>query len=75
MSEVSDRVFSSVLHPTDFSTSSHMAFEHALKIAVANRLHINVVHVDRGKGDGPAWIELPHIRETLERRALLPEDS
>lgn len=75
MSDVLDGVFSSVLHPTDFSTSSHMAFEHALKVAVANRSHFNVAHVDSEKGDGPAWTEFPHIRETLERWGLLPEGS
>ncbi len=75
MSDVSDRAFSSILHPTDFSASSHMAFEHALKIAIANRSRFSISHVEEGKSDGPAWIEFPQIRETLERWGLLPEGS
>ena len=59
MSDVSDRAFSSILHPTDFSASSQLAFEHALKIAVANRSRFNIAHVDEEKGQGPDWIEFP----------------
>lgn len=75
MSDVSGRAFSSILHPTDFSTPSHTAFEHALKIAVANRSRFNISHVEKEKVDGPAWVEFPQIRETLERWGLLPEGS
>ena len=75
MPEVSDRAFSSILHPTDFSVSSHAAFEHALKIAVANRSRFNISHVEKEKADGPAWIEFPQIRETLEGWGVLPEGS
>ena len=75
MSDVSDHAFSSILHPTDFSASSHMAFEHALRIAVANRSRFSISHVEKDKGDGPAWIEFPQIRETLERWGLLSEGS
>ncbi len=75
MSDVSSRAFSSILHPTDFSAPSHTAFEHALKIAVANRSRLNISHVEKAKDDGPAWIEFPQIRETLEGWGLLPEGS
>ena len=75
MSGVSNRAFTSILHPTDFSTPSHTAFEHALKIAVANRSRLNISHVEKDKVDGPAWIEFPQIRETLESWGLLPEGS
>ena len=75
MSDVTKSTFSSILHPTDFSASSHMAFEHGLKIAVANRSRFNISHIEKEKGDGPSWIEFPQIRETLERWGLLPEGS
>lgn len=75
MNEISDRAFSSILHPTDFSASSQMAFEHALKIALANRSHLNIAHVEKDIGKGPGWLEFPHTRKTLERWGLLSEDS
>jgi nucleotide-binding universal stress UspA family protein len=75
MSDNAKQMFTSILHPTDFSAPSHIAFEHALKIAVANHSRFNICHVDAGKGDGPTWIEFPQIRETLEAWDLLPEGS
>ncbi len=75
MSDISSRAFSSILHPTDFSTSSHTAFEHALKIAVANQSRLNISHVENEKDGGPAWIEFPQVRETLEGWGLLPKGS
>lgn len=75
MSLSAERAFTTILHPTDFSASSHTAFEHALKIAVANRSHFSISHVQTDKSEGPTWSEFPQIRETLERWALLPKDS
>ncbi|MDH3659756.1 MAG: universal stress protein [Alphaproteobacteria bacterium] len=75
MSEVAERAFPSIFHPTDFSASSNQAFEHALKIAVANRSRFSISHVDTKEGDGPEWTDFPHIRSTLERWSLLPKGS
>ena len=75
MAEGVDRAFSSVFHPTDFSASSHAAFEHALRIAVANRSRFVISHVQTEKSDNPAWTDYPQIRDTLERWALLPKGS
>jgi len=75
MLEGSGGTFSSILHPTDFSASSQMAFEHALKIALANRSRFNIAHVEQDMGDKPDWREFPHIRETLESWGLLSKDS
>jgi nucleotide-binding universal stress UspA family protein len=75
MSEVVDRAFPSIFHPTDFSASSDTAFEHALKIAVANRSRLSISHVETTEGDGPEWTEFPQIRATLERWSLLPKGS
>jgi nucleotide-binding universal stress UspA family protein len=52
-----------------------MAFEHALKLAVANRSRFSIAHVEMHKGEGPAWTDFPQIRETLERWSLLPKGS
>ena len=76
MSDNAHRAFASIFHPTDFSASSHTAFDHALKLAVANRSHFCVSHVATSKDkDGPGWSDYPHIRETLMRWSQLPEDS
>jgi nucleotide-binding universal stress UspA family protein len=75
ISDMAINAFASILHPTDFSASSQAAFEHALKIAVANRSRLGISHVETKGGDGPAWTDYPQIRETLERWALLDKGS
>ena len=50
----------SIVHPTDFSPRSTAAFAHALRIALATKCKLNVVHIlqdDAGEG----W-ESPHAR-------------
>ena len=63
-----------VLHPTDFSPASQVAFIHALAIALRARAALTVLHIDR-KADPTPWNEFPPIRTTLERWALLPHGS
>ncbi|MFN8545217.1 MAG: universal stress protein [Candidatus Binatia bacterium] len=56
----------SILHPTDLTRASEIAFDHALRIAVATGARLTVLHVD----DGPAHTapeDFPHVRETLAR--------
>ena len=62
----------SVLHPTDFSESSLIAFHHALKTAMLARTRLTLLHV---AGDDSQWSEFPGIRETLERWGALPKGS
>jgi len=38
-------VIRSILHPTDLSPASYLAFCHALRLAVAARAKLNFVHV------------------------------
>jgi nucleotide-binding universal stress UspA family protein len=63
----------SVLHPTDFSESSLVAFHHALKAAMLSRSKLTLLHVST---DGSSqWSQFPGVRETLERWGALPKGS
>jgi nucleotide-binding universal stress UspA family protein len=63
----------SVLHPTDFSEGSKVAFHHALKAALAAKSELTLLHVCT---DGNSeWADFPGVRETLERWKLLPQNS
>lgn len=67
------QIIESVLHPTDFSEGSKVAFYHALKAALTARSRITLLNVsDDGR---PKWSKFPGVRETLERWKLLPEGS
>lgn len=63
-----------IFHPTDLSTASEVAFVHALKLALATRGELRIMHVDP---DIPQtdWSALPRVRDTLARWGLLPPDS
>src|SRR5829696_9351018 len=66
-------IIDSVLHPTDFSEGSKVAFYHALKAALTARSKITLLNVS---SDGKhRWSEFPGVRETLERWDLLPPGS
>ena len=63
----------SVLHPTDFSEGSLVAFHHALKAAMLSKSKLTMLHVST---DGTSeWSRFPGIRETLERWGALPKGS
>ena len=62
----------SVLHPTDFSESSLVAFHHALKAAMLSRCKFTLLHVSDGASE---WSQFPGVRETLERWGELPKGS
>ena len=63
----------SVLHPTDFSESSLVAFHHALKTAMLSKSRLTLLHVST---DGNSeWSQFPGVRETLERWGALPKGS
>ena len=57
----------SILHPTDFSETSEIAFAHALAIAIKNKADLTILHVEADKNKEMNWHEFPAIRETLER--------
>ena len=62
-----------VLHPTDFSSGSQVAFCHALKASLLTVSELTLLHVSRN-GDS-RWSGFPGIRETLERWGSLPKNS
>lgn len=63
-----------IFHPTDLSTASEVAFAHALKLALATRGELRIMHVDP---DLPQtdWSGLPRVRDTLARWGVLPPGS
>jgi nucleotide-binding universal stress UspA family protein len=63
-----------VVHPTDLSADSHVAFAHALKLALAGRGKLKIMHVEPGAAE-VAWENFPQVRATLERWGLLPSGS
>lgn len=71
--ERSGPLIQSVLHPTDFSEGSLVAFHHALKAALITRSKFTLFNVSP---DGsPEWDNFPGVRDTLERWGLLPNNS
>jgi len=64
-----------VLHPTDFSPASELAFVHALAIALRARAALTILHIDREADPATSWNEFPAIRATLEKWGLLPHGS
>jgi nucleotide-binding universal stress UspA family protein len=63
----------SVLHPTDFSVSSELAFAHALKIALAGKSKLHLLHADGAGEDDVDWSAFPGVRRTLSRWGVLPD--
>jgi nucleotide-binding universal stress UspA family protein len=63
----------SVLHPTDFSEASRVAFLHALKTALLARSKLTLLHVSADRNS--TWSDFPGVRETLERWGALPSGS
>lgn len=66
-------ILDTILHPSDFSEASEVAFAHALKAALIARSRLTLLHVSP---DATAeWTEFPGVRRTLERWGLLPPGS
>ena len=56
-----------ILHATDFSPGSELAFAHALRIALSNKSRLTLMHV--GEARHAEWDSFPHVRETLRAGA------
>jgi nucleotide-binding universal stress UspA family protein len=66
-------IIASVLHPSDFSDASEVAFAHALKAALIAQSRLTLFHVS---SDMQAeWSDFPGVRQMLERWGLLAEGS
>ena len=63
-----------ILHPSDFSPASEVAFAHALKLALLARAALRIMHVAADVED-MHWSDFPGVRATLARWGLLPEGS
>lgn len=60
-----------IVHPTDFSLTSEIAFGHALKLAVAARADLRIIHYAE-QGVVESWDYFPKVLETLIRWRVLP---
>jgi nucleotide-binding universal stress UspA family protein len=64
----------SIFHPTDFSPESQVAFMHALRLALACRAELRIMHIESRPGE-TSWQHFPQVRETLSHWGLLPPGS
>lgn len=53
-----------IAHATDFSPQSEVAFQHALRLAVAAQARLDILHV-HDPAQREDWGAFPHVRETL----------
>lgn len=66
--------FNKLFHPSDFSESDENAFLHTLRIAVAARAQLDLLHVN-ASGESSDWKEFPGVREALIRWGYLTRGS
>jgi nucleotide-binding universal stress UspA family protein len=67
------RLFQSIFHPTSFSGATD-AFAHALRIAVAARGELQLLHVN-APNEAPDFSPFPAIRQTLASWGMLDADA
>ncbi len=67
-----DLDFKHVFHPSDFSDASEIAYEHALKIALAGEITLTVAHVNPTPIDRGSF---PSTRNKLIHWRLIPPDG
>ena len=67
------KIIEGVLHPTDFSEGSRVAFFHALKAALLSKSRLTLLNVSSDAN--PRWNDFPGVRETLEMWNMLPKGS
>jgi len=72
-SSPTESIIRRVLHPSDFSEASLIAFAHALKATLIAKGKLVLIHVS--DEDETEWTEFPGVRETLTRWKVLPADS
>jgi nucleotide-binding universal stress UspA family protein len=63
-------VFASIFHPSDFSPGDEVAFAHALKIAIAAKAELDILHANPDTAEID-WDDFPSVRRTLEKWGLL----
>ena len=63
-----------IVHPTDFSDASAVAFVHELRIALATRALLYLVHVAESESSDE-YDGFPHVRQLLARWSLMNESD
>jgi nucleotide-binding universal stress UspA family protein len=72
---MNEAAFQSIVHPTDLSEMSEVAFAHALRLALAARSALHILHIEKEKREGD-WDHFPDVRDLLTRwKMLAPSDS
>ncbi len=66
--------FKSILHPTDFSEQSMVAFSHALKLALEEKARLILMYVQEGDNALLEWDKFPKVRDTLYKWGLVDAD-
>lgn len=67
-----------IVHPSDFSRLSQIAFAHALKIALLSNAELEIVHVQShkiGSEKDVHWSDFPGVRATLARWQVVPPSA
>lgn len=67
-----------IVHPSDFSRLSQIAFAHALKIALLSHAELEIVHVQGhkiGNEKDVHWSDFPGVRATLARWQVIPPSA
>lgn len=67
-----------IVHPSDFSPMSQIAFAHALKIALLANAELEIVHVQghkTGSEKDVHWSDFPGVRATLARWQVVPPSA
>lgn len=70
-----DREIGAVVHPTDLTEPSDVAFAHALKIALAGQAKFYILHNQSPMPDHVEWSAFPGVREMLTDWKLLEAES
>ena len=65
----------SIFHPTDFSEGSHLAFAHALAVALLRETELTILHSGRDFLAEDEWTKFPAVRRTLETWGCLEPGS
>src|SRR5258706_11416617 len=67
-----------IIHPSDFSKGSMIAFAHALKLALLSKAELEIVHVQAhqpGNAQDVHWSDFPGVPATPSRRNLVSLDA
>jgi len=64
-----------IVHPTDLLSTSERAFHHALKIALARRSRLALVHAHAVGHAGASLDAFPGVRDTLAEWGVLPRGA